>query len=459
MLWLALGPFHAMENQVLVIRIRIPNSGAVDWTVHSGPQLLFRDVLDVIGQVLPEATTTAFEYEDEDGDRITVRSDEEMKAMLSYYYSTVMEQQVNGQLIEPLQIFPRACKPPGERNIHGLKVNTRAGSSQHSSPAVSDSLPSNSLKKSSAELKKILANGQMNEQDIRYRDTLGHGNGGTVYKAHHVPSGKILAVKVILLDITLELQKQIMSELEILYKCDSSYIIGFYGAFFVENRISICTEFMDGGSLDVYRKIPEHVLGRIAVAVVKGLTYLWSLKILHRDVKPSNMLVNTRGQVKLCDFGVSTQLVNSIAKTYVGTNAYMAPERISGEQYGIHSDVWSLGISFMEIQKNQGSLMPLQLLQCIVDEVNQQQLWLELDLLLPSPTSLQDSPVLPVGEFSEPFVHFITQCMRKQPKERPAPEELMGHPFIVQFNDGNATVVSMWVCRALEERRSQQGPP
>ncbi|KAK2504919.1 hypothetical protein MC885_007536 [Smutsia gigantea] len=166
--------------------------------------------------------------------------------------------------------------------------------------------------------------------------------------AYHVPSGKILAVKVILLDITLELQKQIMSELEILYKCDSSYIIGFYGAYFVENRISICTEFMDGGSLDVYRKIPENVLGRIAVAVVKGLNYLWSLKILHRDVKPSNMLVNTRGQVKLCDFGVSTQLVNSIAKTYVGTNAYMAPERISGEQYGIHSDVWSLGISFME---------------------------------------------------------------------------------------------------------------
>ncbi|MEQ2299914.1 Dual specificity mitogen-activated protein kinase kinase 5 [Ameca splendens] len=165
-----------------------------------------------------------------------------------------------------------------------------------------------------------------------------------------------------------------------LLQCDSPYIITFFSAFFVENRISICTEFMDGGSLDVYKRIPEHVLGRIAVAVVKGLTYLWSLKILHRDVKPSNMLVNTRGQVKLCDFGVSTQLVNSIAKTYVGTNAYMAPERISGEQYGIHADVWSVGISFMElglgmfpypqIQKNQGSLMPLQLLQCIVDEVS-----------------------------------------------------------------------------------------
>ncbi|ETE62162.1 Dual specificity mitogen-activated protein kinase kinase 5, partial [Ophiophagus hannah] len=150
---------------------------------------------DVISQVLPDATTTAFEYEDEDGDRITVRSDEEMKAMLSYYYTTVMEQQGNGQLIVPLQIYPRACKPPGKRNIHGLKVNTRAGSANNSSAAIPDSLPSHSLKKSSAELKKILANGQMNEQDIRYRDILGHGNGGTVYKANHVPSGKILAVK------------------------------------------------------------------------------------------------------------------------------------------------------------------------------------------------------------------------------------------------------------------------
>ncbi|XP_078386206.1 dual specificity mitogen-activated protein kinase kinase 5 isoform X8 [Cetorhinus maximus] len=360
-------------QQQLVIRIKVPDGGDVDWRIPLGSQLLFRDVLDVIGQVLPDTTTTAFEYEDEDGDRITVRSDEEMKAMLSYYYTTVTEQQVNGEMIEPLQIYPRACKPPGKRNIHGLKVNTRAGSSNNSCPAVTEGLPNNSLKKSSAELKKILANGQMNEQDIQYRDILGHGNGGTVYKAYHVPSGKILAVKVIPLDITVELQKQIMSELEILYKCDSSYIIGFYGAFFVENRISICTEFMDGGSLDVYRKIPEHVLGRISVAVVKGLTYLWSLKILHRDVKPSNMLVNTRGQVKLCDFGVSTQ-----------------PERIAGEQYGIHSDVWSFGISFME---------------------------------------------LALGRFPYPQVH----------------------PFVVQYNDKNAEVVSMWVCRMLEERRSQQG--
>uniref|UniRef100_A0A4W3JU00 mitogen-activated protein kinase kinase n=1 Tax=Callorhinchus milii TaxID=7868 RepID=A0A4W3JU00_CALMI len=436
-------PLPDMESrQQLVIRIRGPEGGDVDWSIPPASQLLFRDVLDVIGQVLPDTTTTAFEYEDEDGDRITVRSDEEMKAMLSYYYTTVTEQQVNGEVIEPLQIYPR-----GKRfdfvSVVLLHVDTRAGSSNNSCPAVTEGLPNNSLKKSSAELKKILANGQMNEQDIQYRDILGHGNGGTVYKAHHTPSGKILAVKVIPLDITLELQKQIMSELEILYKCDSSYIIGFYGAFFVENRISICTEFMDGecNTSIIFGLVGDTLMWEFVLKafrddhlnplfaersitageVVKGLTYLWSLKILHRDVKPSNMLVNTRGQVKLCDFGVSTQLVNSIAKTYVGTNAYMAPERISGEQYGIHSDVWSFGISFMEV------LRPGE----VQNEVTRTRRHsFSVSRLLPS------HPILS---------HFANM---------PFPSV---HPFVMQYNDRNAEVVSMWVCRMLEERRSQQG--
>uniref|UniRef100_A0A7N9AQ25 mitogen-activated protein kinase kinase n=1 Tax=Mastacembelus armatus TaxID=205130 RepID=A0A7N9AQ25_9TELE len=374
-------------------------------------------------QVLPALMTAD---EDEVGDRITVRSDEELKAMLSYVMWVYAGECVFSLVFAHLQVNTR----PNPANVW------------HISLTLCCVLFFSSLKKSSAELKRILTNGQINAQDIHYQEQLGHGNGGTVYKAYHVLSKRVLAVKVIPLDITVELQKQIMSELEILYKCDSPYIIRFFSAFFVENRISICTEFMDGGSLDVYKRIPEHVLGRIAVAVVKGLTYLWSLKILHRDVKPSNMLVNTRGQVKLCDFGVSTQLVNSIAKTYVGTNAYMAPERISGEQYGIHADVWSVGISFMELALGMFPY-PQQLnVTCFLSEL--------------FCCSSQDPPVLPVGQFSEKFVHFITQCMRRQPKERPAPNNLMDHSFIMQYNDGNAEVVSMWVCRCLEERRAQQ---
>uniref|UniRef100_A0A673YD54 mitogen-activated protein kinase kinase n=1 Tax=Salmo trutta TaxID=8032 RepID=A0A673YD54_SALTR len=391
MLLLVLNNFCAMDTEGIEIRIKTP-VGDMDSFVDCPSLLSFNDLLVAIRDVMPETTITAFEYEDEVGDRITVRSDEELKAMLSYYCNNVKEQRMNGLLPEPLQIFPRGM-------LCVCVLSTML------------SLFSSSLKKSSAELKKILTNGQINGQDIQYQEQLGHGNGGTVYKAYHRLGNRVLAVKVIPLDITVELQKQIMSELEILYKCDSSYIITFYSAFFVENRISICTEYMDGGSLDVYRKIPEHVLGRISVAVVKGLTYLWSLKILHRDVKPSNMLVNTRGQVKLCDFGVSTQLVNSIAKTYVGTNAYMAPERISGEQYGIHSDVWSVGISFMELAL--GAFPYPQ--------------------VSPFLTTFHDPPILPVGQFSQKF----------------------DHAFILLYDDGNAEVVSMWVCRCLEERRAQ----
>uniref|UniRef100_A0A8C3APW5 mitogen-activated protein kinase kinase n=1 Tax=Cyclopterus lumpus TaxID=8103 RepID=A0A8C3APW5_CYCLU len=419
-----------MDTGAIVIRIKTP-AGDMDSAVDCPSLLNFNDLLVAIRDVMPEATVTAFEYEDEVGDRITVRSDEELKAMLSYYFNTMNEQRINGLLPDPLQIFPRAGKTPGIRNIHGLKVNTRPNPANDCTHAIPDSMANNSLKKSSAELKRILTNGQINAQDIHYQEQLGHGNGGTVYKAYHLLGKRVLAVKVIPLDITVELQKQIMSELEILYKCDSPYIITFFSAFFVENRISICTEFMDGGSLDVYKRVPEHVLGRIAVAVVEGLTYLWSLKILHRDVKPSNMLVNTRGQVKLCDFGVSTQLVNSIAKTYVGTNAYMAPERISGEQYGIHADVWSVGISFMELALGMFPYPQVSYLLC---------------------SSPQDPPVLPVSEFSEKF--------DRHPKLfRLTPSDFKwhgDHSFIIQFNDGNAEVVSMWVCRCLEERRAPQ---
>uniref|UniRef100_A0A3B3XCG8 mitogen-activated protein kinase kinase n=1 Tax=Poecilia mexicana TaxID=48701 RepID=A0A3B3XCG8_9TELE len=416
-----------MDTEPIVIRIKTP-LGDMDSSVDYPSVLNFNDLL--VSQLI-DITVSLHLYEDEVGDRITVRSDEELKAMLSYFVFVTF-------------VFAH------------LQVNTRPSPANDCTQVVPDSLANNSLKKSSAELKTILTNGQVSRQKIyMLRNIALTANFQTVTKenflAYHVLSKRVLAVKVIPLDITVELQKQIMSELEILYKCDSPYIITFFSAFFVENRISICTEFMDGGSLDVYKRIPEHVLGRIAVAVVKGLTYLWSLKILHRDVKPSNMLVNTRGQVKLCDFGVSTQLVNSIAKTYVGTNAYMAPERISGEQYGIHADVWSVGISFMELAL--GMFPYPQVIKYIFffcPLLNCCFLYEWVCFLL------QDPPVLPVGQFSEKFVHFITQCMRKNPKERPVPNNLLDHSFIIQYNDGNAEVVSMWVCRCLEERRSQQ---
>ena len=82
------------------------------------------------------------------------------------------------------------------------------------------------------------------------------------------------------------------------------------------------------------------VLGKITESVLGGLVYLYEAhRIMHRDIKPSNILVNSRGNIKLCDFGVATETVNSVANTFVGTSTYMAPERIKGDNYTVKSAV------------------------------------------------------------------------------------------------------------------------
>ncbi|XP_070541793.1 dual specificity mitogen-activated protein kinase kinase 5-like isoform X2 [Ptychodera flava] len=411
-------------SENFVIRIVNPQGEDVDWTVQNF-DLSFQNVLEVMSQVFPDATITAFDYEDEDGDFITVRSDEEMGTMFSHYFDLIAEYGNSGMAIQPLCVYPKVPKPAGKRNIHGLTVKTKASSAPAPQP-----MQAQAVNRQETDIKDILGSGQISPSDIQYLEVLGNGHSGTVYKTLHSPTNKIMAVKVIPLDITPEIQKRILSELQILYKCNFPVIIGFFGAFFAENKISICTEYMDGGSLELYGCIPEQVLGRIAVSIVKGLNYLWSLKIMHRDVKPSNILVSTKGEVKLCDFGVSAQLINSITQTYVGTNAYMAPERVLGDQYGVPSDVWSLGVSLLETTPREQELSAIDLLQCIVHE---------------------NPPRLPRSHFSEQFADFVEHCMQKTPNNRPKPQMLMEHSFIRMYDDGNQQIIAQWVCGKLHE--------
>nr|BAE25372.1 unnamed protein product [Mus musculus] len=166
--------------------------------------------------------------------------------------------------------------------------------------------------------------GELKDDDFERISELGAGNGGVVTKARHRPSGLIMARKLIHLEIKPAVRNQIIRELQVLHECNSPYIVGFYGAFYSDGEISICMEHMDGGSLDQVlkeaKRIPEDILGKVSIAVLRGLAYLREKhQIMHRDVKPSNILVNSRGEIKLCDFGVSGQLIDSMANSFVGT--------------------------------------------------------------------------------------------------------------------------------------------
>ncbi|OWB54608.1 hypothetical protein B5S28_g458 [[Candida] boidinii] len=183
---------------------------------------------------------------------------------------------------------------------------------------------------------------------------LGSGNSGSVSKVLHLPTQKTMARKIIHLETKEVIQSQIIRELRIMHECDSPFITGFYGSFLHEGDVVICMEYIDCGSLDkVFRltgSFPEFILKHAAFSVLSGLNYLYdNHRIIHRDIKPSNILLDSKGNIKLCDFGVSRELISSMADTFVGTSTYMSPERIQGGVYSVKGDVWSLGLVLYEL--------------------------------------------------------------------------------------------------------------
>ncbi|XP_031558132.1 dual specificity mitogen-activated protein kinase kinase 2-like [Actinia tenebrosa] len=303
--------------------------------------------------------------------------------------------------------------------------------------------------------------GELYNDDFEKIDELGAGNGGVVTKVLHKPSGLIMARKLIHLEIKPAIRNQIIRELKVLHECNSPYIVGFYGAFYSDGEISICMEHMDGGSLDQILKkagrIEEEILGKISIAVLKGLNYLREIhQIIHRDVKPSNILVNTRGEIKMCDFGVSGQLIDSMANSFVGTRSYMSPERLQGSNYSVLSDIWSFGLSLVEMGIGRYPIPPPDPKEIdklfsmdprsiasssnmtsnrlppgvrppsgANDGVRPMAIFELLDYIVNEPP-----PRLPTQYFSEQFCEFVHKCLVKNPKERADLKYLMSHPFI-----------------------------
>ncbi|KAJ3812834.1 kinase-like domain-containing protein [Lentinula aff. lateritia] len=334
----------------------------------------------------------------------------------------------------------------------------------------------------------------LQDSDLKNIAELGMGNGGSVMKVGHVPSGVVMAKKIVLIDAKPSVRKQILRELHIMHRCSSPFIVSFFGAYLSEPNICICMEYMDKGSFDsIYKTIGskgrpnEAIAGPIPIGIVRqlakrvlgGLVYLKDeMEVLHRDIKPSNILLNSEGEVKLCDFGVSGELENNVAKTFVGTSVYMSPERIQGSDYSVKSDVWSLGITLIELahgcfpfadseveedtpidltaltpisslpsslpsaqrhsrrksrgvslQGGVGTLSILELMHHIVRE--------------PPPTLI--TPSVPHSlEFTEEAAQFVVHCLKKDPGERMNPRDLLEMGWMDDAGRGEEMTLRMW---------------
>jgi mitogen-activated protein kinase kinase 3 len=263
--------------------------------------------------------------------------------------------------------------------------------------------------------------------DFTILSSLGEGAHGVVHKCRHKPSDTLLAIKRISCPTDEEGRKPVMRELGVCRRiANCPYAVTVYGTFFGEGDVWLCMELMDT-SLDKFyrvldshgRRILEGVLRKITIAVVNALEYLHrDLSVIHRDVKPSNVLMDRAGHVKLCDYSISGCLVNSLAQTLgVGFYPYMAPERIKPDPrmsgYDVRSDVWSLGITMIEIATGKH---PYSKWKTVFDQMKE-----VVD---------GESPTLPEGQFSSDFENFINSCLQKDVTKRPNYAKLLVHPFL-----------------------------
>ncbi|KAH5511056.1 hypothetical protein HBI31_030350 [Parastagonospora nodorum] len=248
------------------------------------------------------------------------------------------------------------------------------------------------------------------------QECIGGGSFGKVYKGLDRRTGHTVAIKVIDVENADDEVEDIMGEIMILSGMSSPYVTRYYGSYLHGSDLWIVMEFCSGGSCADLMKpglIAEAEIAVVVKELLQGLMYLHDDGKLHRDIKAANILVGANGQVKLADFGVSGQLSATMTKknTFVGTPFWMAPEVIKQSGYDGKADIWSLGITALELANGEppyADIHPMKVL-----------------FLIPKnpPPQLQ-------GNFSPAFKEFIELCLRKDPRERPTAKQLLQCNFV-----------------------------
>ncbi|MDP2438812.1 MAG: protein kinase [archaeon] len=259
---------------------------------------------------------------------------------------------------------------------------------------------------------------------------LGKGSYGSVYRAQCLRDGltgdgaSIIAIKVISVDDE-EALEDVRKEVSILASCNHPNIVSYYGSFLNKEDLWLAMAYCGGGSVADLIHLSNSPLKELHISfimreVLRGLAYLHGIHKIHRDIKGGNILLTEHGGVKLADFGVSASLFNTFSKrnTFVGTPYWMAPEVIQEDTYDGRADIWSAGITAIEMAEMlppYSNVHPMRV----------------LFMIPPSPP-----PALSDKTGWSPNFHSFLQCALVKSKDRrPDAEMLLKHPFVANDVD------------------------
>ncbi|KAL6947154.1 hypothetical protein ACO0QE_002026 [Hanseniaspora vineae] len=277
---------------------------------------------------------------------------------------------------------------------------------------------------------------------------IGQGASGGVFTAQEIGTNALVAIK----QMNLEKQpkkEMIISEIIVMKGCKHPNIVNFIDSYLLHGDLWVIMEYMEGGCLtDVVTNciLTEGQIGAVCRETLKGLEFLHSNGVIHRDIKSDNVLLSMQGDIKLTDFGFCAQIneLNLKRTTMVGTPYWMAPEVVSHKEYGPKVDIWSLGIMIIEMIEGEPPYLnetPLRALYLITTNGTPK---------LKDPDSI-----------TKLAADFISCCLTVDQERRSSSSELLQHLYITtvaEKNDSLAPLVKLACMKKVQESISESDP-